>query len=245
MKEDIENMILSCTACNDYARKPTVEPLIPTPVTDYPFQVLGTDLFHCDGKDYLLTVDYFSKWITIDVLANTRSCDVIAKLEKIFSDFGTPEKLRSDNGPQYSSSEFKSFMLNYGINHVTSSPAYPRSNGQAERMVQTAKNLIRKCTAENKSYYSGLRALRNTPADNLPSPAKLLQGRVLNEGLPTKEQELFPRSYDYMQVKAIMQGKIQSMKQNHDKHVKSEHKPLNIGDKVRVRVDKSWEHAKV
>ena len=71
------------------------------------------------------------------------------------------------------------------MQHTMSRPAYPRSNGQAERMVQTAKNLLRKCSQDNTDYQQGLLALRDTPiSNNLPSPAELLQGRRLRGNLP-------------------------------------------------------------
>ena len=52
--------------------------------------------------------------------------------------------MRSDNGPQYSSSSFKKFAKDWGFQHITSSPEYPRSNGLAEKTVQRVKNLLEK-----------------------------------------------------------------------------------------------------
>ena len=53
---------------------------------------------------------------------------------------GTTAVLHS-RGPQYASKEFKAFATNYGFTHVTSSPLYPQSNGEAERAVRTAAYL--------------------------------------------------------------------------------------------------------
>ena len=55
-----------------------------------------------------------------------------------------PEVMRSDNGPQYSSSSFKKFAKDWGFQLITSSPEYPRSNGLAEKTVQRVKNLLEK-----------------------------------------------------------------------------------------------------
>jgi transposase InsO family protein len=58
------------------------------------------------------------------------------------SRYGIPDKLMSDNGPQYDNHHFKKFIAEYGIEHKTSSPRYPQSNGYAERAVQTANKIL-------------------------------------------------------------------------------------------------------
>ena len=90
----------------------------------------------CFGSGLFFTIPEVMK------LTNTTSAAVISALKSIFVCYGIPEVLRSDNGPQYSSQEFAAFAESYGFQHHTSSPHYPQSNGQAERMVQTAKRLL-------------------------------------------------------------------------------------------------------
>ena len=60
---------------------------------------------------------------------------MIKELGMIFTEFGRPFVLKSDNGPCYSSKEFHDFLEFYQVHHITSSPHYPQSNGFAEALV--------------------------------------------------------------------------------------------------------------
>ena len=56
---------------------------------------------------------------------------------------GLAEQLVSDNGPQFTSDEFRRFMEMNGIRHVTDASYHPSTNGLAERLVQSFKNGIK------------------------------------------------------------------------------------------------------
>ena len=135
------------------------EPMIVSPLPEFPLKVIGTDLFELDKKHYLLVVDYFSRYPEVILLKSTTSASVIEALKAIFSRHGIPEVIRSDNGPQYSSMEFFKFASSYGFQHITSSPLYPQSNGQAERTVQTVKCLLK----QSDDPYLALMSYRATP----------------------------------------------------------------------------------
>ena len=68
----------------------------------------------------------------------------------------------SDNGPQYDSHHFRKFTAEYGIQHETSSPRYPQSNGYAERAVQTAKKILSAAKKSGQDPYLALLSHRNT-----------------------------------------------------------------------------------
>ena len=131
LSHEVENMVKQCPIC---ARDsvPRKEPMIPAQLPDYPWQKIGTDLFHLKGVTYLVVVDYFSRYPEVQKLSNTTSHGITAVLKTIFSRFGIPETVVSDNGPQYSSRDFAEFAEAYDFTHVTSSPLFAQSNGQAE-----------------------------------------------------------------------------------------------------------------
>ena len=103
---------------------------------------MAADLFQLKGKSYLVVVDYYSKYVEIRTLSSTTSTAVVASLKAIFSRHGIPVTFVSDNGPQFNSEEMRIFAKEYGFQHTTSSPYYPKSNGQAERTIRTVKHLL-------------------------------------------------------------------------------------------------------
>ena len=78
----------------------------------------------------MIVVDYFSRCIEISTLDNETSHDVVQQLKSIFTRHGIPQQVFLDNGPQHSSTEFSDFAK---FVHITSSPKFPQSNGEAER----------------------------------------------------------------------------------------------------------------
>ena len=94
---------------------------------------------------YLIVVDAYSKWPeVIRMSSSTSTSETIKVFLSLFARHGLPDKLASDNGPQFTSDEFKEFMLNCGILHIKTAPYHPQTNGEAERFVQTFKNFVKR-----------------------------------------------------------------------------------------------------
>ena len=77
MSKEITEHVLQCTTCLKHHNSNAKELLIPHEFPDRPFQKIGVDLFHFDGKEYLLTVDYYSRFFEIDYLPDTCAVTVI------------------------------------------------------------------------------------------------------------------------------------------------------------------------
>ena len=103
---------------------------------------------------------------------------VIKELGMIFTEFGRPFIIRSDNGSCYVSREFHNFLSFYQVDHITSRPHYPQSNGFAGALVGISKKLMEKLVKDGKLWNYGLMEYRTTPIrSNLPSPLEALTGR--------------------------------------------------------------------
>ena len=76
------------------------------------------------------------------MMQSTTSQRTIEVLRELFSSYGLPEQVVSDNGPQFVSAEFETFMRNNGIKHIRCAPYHPSSNGLAERFIQTFKKAM-------------------------------------------------------------------------------------------------------
>jgi transposase InsO family protein len=151
---------------------------------------VGTDLFQLKNKDYLIVVDYTSKYFEVSAIPNTLASTVVQHTKSIFARFGIPKIVVSDNGAQYSSHQYKTFAKEWGFQHDTSSPRYPKSNGFVERVIQTVKKTIKKTLKSGDDPCLALLALRSTPGtDNSPSPAFKLMNRNLRTPLPLIKTE--------------------------------------------------------
>jgi len=230
LSRQIYDMISNCRKCIEHRSNPR-EPLIPTAVPDRPWQTVGTDLLYLKGKPYLVAVDYFSKFVEVSLLASETSQETIRALKSIFARHGIPETLRSDNGPQYSSGEFAKFAKEWEFQHVTSSPIYPQSNGGAERAVQTVKNLLSK----SADPHQALLAYRSTSLEVGKSPAELLFGRKLRNGVPVMPTSLEPNWPGFEKVKDDARQQKLRQKEDYDSRFRvRELPPLQIGQKVWV-----------
>ena len=111
----------------------------------------------------------------------------------MFSRYGVPDQVISDNGPQFVSSEFTTFAQQWGFEHVTSSPKYPQLNGKDENAVKTVKMLFTKCQDSRQSEYLALLDWRNMPLEGMEtSPAQRFFGRRCRTLLLSTESLLCP-----------------------------------------------------
>ena len=197
-----------------------------------------------------MTVDYLSGFWEVDQLSSTTSSATIRCLKRHLGRYGIPNCLRSDNGPQFSSEEFKQFCKEWGIKHVTSSPVYPASNGKAESAVKVAKEIIMKARKTKEDPWKMILEYRNIPTAGLnSSPVQRFFGRQTRTALPVKQDKLLANSAtDSEEIKELLKRRQETQKKYYDQHA-TELPPLQPGEVVRVQpTDQgahSWKKARV
>lgn len=188
----IENLINSCEECNKFQRSNKKEPIIQHEIPLRSFEKVGCDILEFNGKNYLVVMDYFSKWISCKYLSSKNSSTVISKFIEIFTEHGFPKTIIADNMP-FNSFECRSFAQEWDINIVTSSPHYAQSNGLAEKAVGIVKNMMKKCIDFNRVLVA-IYNYNNTPlADIDLSPSQLLNNRRMRTKIIMKDSLLKPK----------------------------------------------------
>ncbi|XP_037502493.1 uncharacterized protein K02A2.6-like [Rhipicephalus sanguineus] len=135
----------------------------------------------------LVVVDSHTKWVEAVPVNQATSATTINCLRDIFSRFGVPRTLVSDNGTQFTSHEFAMFADRNNITHLRTAPFHPQSNGAAERAVRTIKDGLRKMKG-GKLEHNLMRLLlnyRRTPQKAGLSPSEMLLGYQIRSRLDT------------------------------------------------------------
>ncbi|XP_037565246.2 uncharacterized protein K02A2.6-like [Dermacentor silvarum] len=143
MDAAIEEWVRRSLPCQETRPEMPRAPVHPWETTRTPWSRLHIDFagpFH--GQSFLIVVDSYSKWLEVIPMSSMTSSALITTLRRLFGTHGLPDTLVSDNGPQFTSTEFRGFLDANLIRQVTSAPFHPSTNGQSERMVRTTKEAL-------------------------------------------------------------------------------------------------------
>lgn len=103
MNKEIEDVIKNCEICMKFRKSNVKQTLINRELPNGPWETLGVDVFFCKNTNWLLTVDYFSKYVEISKLPDISTDSVVTALKTQFCRFGVPYKIYSDPGSQLNS----------------------------------------------------------------------------------------------------------------------------------------------
>ena len=149
---DIECLGKSCGRCQALKSNSPPAPLHPWARPDAP-----STRIHVDnagpflGKIFLVVVDADSKWTEVLIANSTTSHGTMEALRTLLGHYELPQRLVSDNRPQFVSSEFAYFLSTNGVKYIRNAPYHPSSNGRAERFVQTLKRSLKASEKDGRS----------------------------------------------------------------------------------------------
>ncbi|KAI2644440.1 Retrovirus-related Pol polyprotein from transposon opus [Labeo rohita] len=234
ISKEIQVFTENCTYCQTQKPAQRREPLMTTPLPEAPWVRIAADICEVGKRNYLVVVDYFSRFIDIAYLPDMSGKTVTLRLSNMFARWGCPDTLVTDNGPQFSGQHFQNFAKAYGFRHVTTSPYFPQSNGEAERAVRTAKHILKQ-----EDPFLALLAYRVTPIQATGySPAQLMLGRQLRTPVPVLEKKLTPNWPDFSRVRASDNKAKSNYKLYYDRRHGCRPLPeLKPGDPVVVKTD--------
>ncbi len=163
MARDVARYVKGCSVCS-IASTPRRLPegkLVPLPILRRPWSHLGidfaTDLPSSNGfTTILVVIDRFSKACKLIPLRGLPTALETAEalFQYIFRNFGIPEDIVSDRGPQFISRVWHAFFRLLGVTVSLSSGYHPQSNGQTERKIQEIGRYLRAYCHEHQDSWS-------------------------------------------------------------------------------------------
>lgn len=183
MDSEIEYTVQTCVHCQSVRKEAPATSVHPWEFPEKPWYRLHVDFAGpYQNNMWMVVVDARTKWPEVIKMRTTTAAETVRAFFGLIGRFGVPAQIVSDNGPQFISAEFQDFCKRFNIQHIRVAPYHPRSNGEAERFVQTLKNTLgRKQLEHHDLVYRLNRFLltyRNTAhsTTGIP-PAQLLLGR--------------------------------------------------------------------
>ena len=114
--EDIDFMVRTCSSCQSQQTNPAVSPLIPW---QWPTRLWSR--LHIDyagsflGQMWLVIIDAHSKWLEVFPMSSTASNATAQCLSEVFTRFDLPERIVTDNAPNFVSTKFEHFLKQNGL----------------------------------------------------------------------------------------------------------------------------------
>ena len=214
--EDIERYVKRCHSCQENRQNEPETLLYSWNAPTEPWARIHIDYAGpFEGKYWLVVIDAYSKWLEIVAHQSITTLSTIKSLREIFSRFGVPKIIVSDNGTQFASKKFEAFCYSNNIIHAKSTLYHPKTNGLAERAVRTFKGRMKASKGSAADWELRLQrfliAYRNTPQKSTGrAPAELLIGRKIRTKLDLLKPDV-SKNID----KALIEQKL-----HHDKHAK-------------------------
>ena len=184
--------------------------------------------------------DYYSSYILVARLNKTSTTETNQQLLNLFAIHGIPQKIVSDNGPQFRS-EYEKFSKELYIEIIHSSPLYPKINGKAECAVKIVKSLFKKCKDAKRSEQLSILDWNNTISEGEKvSPNEKMFGRKARTLLPIHKNKIKPRENRREEIETMRE--IETMKEKKNKQrdyydrSTREYNKIEVEDSIQIKL---------
>ncbi|XP_055603889.1 uncharacterized protein K02A2.6-like [Uranotaenia lowii] len=239
MDRDVNETVQQCAGCSAVSRQNPPEPMIRTEMPERAWQQIGIDFFSAkECATFLVTVDYYSRFLSVSEMKITNAAKTIEVLEALFREHTYPETIRCDNGPPFSSVEFSEYCTSRNIRLVHTIPYWPQMNGLVEMQNQGILRALRIAKVTQTDWRKALQdyvyMVNTTPHSTTDkAPFELLTGRPVKDLLPSlRTDPNWMRDESTREKDAIrkVKGKIYA-----DERRKAKTSEIEVGDKVMIR----------
>ena len=192
LDKEIEKTCKMCIPCQRSEKSTAPVPRIQSalPKCDRAGQLVSIDIagpFYTAPKNQnflVVMLDHFSGYPEVLATQQVTSRTIIKWLHEQFSRFGNPDRLLSDNGPQFVSEEFEEFLRNRDIQHLRTPIYNPESNGKTERFNRFLKYGLQAYSESTTEWKTAIEELlahyrATSPKPGLESPAEIFLGRKI------------------------------------------------------------------
>ena len=189
MWDQLKSYVRTCVGCQKAARQDKARaPLQPLPCVSEPFQKVAFDLVGplprtTSGRKYLLTaMCLYTKFPEAIPLKRVDNLSVLEAMMEIFSRYGIPKELLTDQGSVFTSHLTRHMCKTFEIHKIQTSPYHPQSDGALERWHACLKGMLKRAEVDLKEWDKMLKfvlfAYRDTPHCVTGfSPFSLMYGR--------------------------------------------------------------------
>ena len=189
--KEAEKFCKHCHGCQLVSQPNKPEPMSRTELPNAPWEHLACDLLGpLHSGDYIsVVVDYYSRFFELKFNKSTTAEKILSILNKVIVTHGLPLSIRTDNGPQFASDHFMTYLEKNGIEHRRNTPLWPQVNGEVERQDRSILKRLQIAQAEGRDLKSELdnflTMYRSTPHSTTGiSPTELLCRRTYRTKLP-------------------------------------------------------------
>lgn len=190
-----------------------------------------------DSQILFTCIDQFSKYAWVRILPNKQGGTVAKAMQSVIDDCTKtktvlPRLVRSDNGSEFKSNEFKAVLAKVGAKQRFSEPHNPRQNAMIERFNKTIKSMIYRYMTQwnvSKMDDAALQKLVSNYNNTLHATTEVVPADIHKPGADPIDAKLAHSSMQVRAKKLVAENK-------------SVYPDLSIGDKVRVarRTISSW-----